>query len=293
MSSTRTTLSKAFFRSRLAMLGVYGVLAIIACAFISNFLGDAKQPLLLAPSLHHFFGTDADGHDVATLILCGARGALLLGFFSAILTAATGLFVGALGGFFGGRLDSFLTRLVEVFLSLPTILAVLAMRGILRDPSLTELAILIGLLRWTDVARLVRAEVLRARTSDWAVAAYAMGFSELRILVRHVLPEAIGPVLISIPFAISAAITIETSMTAVGVGTNDAAASWGNLLAQALVHHDAWWLGVFPGLALLIATASFNLIGESLRDAFDPKERSMSYTAEPEAAPTINRVSMP
>jgi ABC-type dipeptide/oligopeptide/nickel transport system permease subunit len=184
-----------------------------------------------------------------------------------------GVGLGAVGGFYGGRFDALLTRTTEVLLSLPTILAVLALRGITGDTRLLDVAIVFGLLRWTDVSRMIRAEVLRARASDFVLAAFALGIAPLRVLSRHVLPEALAPALVAAPIAMGAAMVVDASLAMLGASAAVDAPTWGGLLADARVHRDAWWLALFPGLALFSAVASLNLVGESLRDALDPQLR--------------------
>ncbi|MBK8169326.1 MAG: ABC transporter permease [Sandaracinaceae bacterium] len=272
-------------RSRIAFLGM---VTIIVAAVFAHLLASTSEyapfadpwtvhmnDALQGPSWSHWLGTDHLGRDVAARVLHGTRGALGVAAVSIGLVLVIGLFFGAVGGFYGGQLDSLVSRAVEVLLSVPTILAVLAMRGITGEPRLLDVAIVIGLLRWTEVARLTRAEVLRARGTDWVLAAFALGLPPRRILVRHILPDAITPAITAAPFVVALAITIESTMPILGVHPPPGVISWGEIIAQARAHRDAWWLAVFPGIAICLAIGTFNVLGESLRDAIDPHLRGV------------------
>lgn len=270
------------WRRRAARVGMLGALGLVLVAVCADLLAsdEASSPLpsvdraftqLAPPSLAHWLGTDGAGRDVLACVVHGTRASLLVGSVAVVVLIVLGVALGAIGGFFGGRIDAAVTRAVEVLLSFPTILVVLAMRGITGGAALLDIAIVIGLLRWTDVARLTRAEVLRARASDFVVAAHALGVPPLRVLSRHVMPHAIGPAIVAAPFGVAAAVLVEASLAFLGLGGGTA--SWGQLLAQARQHPDAWWLALFPGLALFVAVLSFHLLGESLRDAIDPHLR--------------------
>ena len=278
----RAGVLRLLWRRPAARVGMLGALALVLVAAAADVLASSRgaSPLpavtttfarLGPPSLSHWLGTDAAGHDVLACMVHGTRASLLVGGVAVAVLLLLGISLGAIGGFFGGRIDGAVTRAVEVLLSFPTILVVLAMRGITGGAALLDIAIVIGLLRWTDVARLTRAEVLRARASDYVVAAQALGVPPLQVLSRHVMPHAVGPAIVAAPFGIAAAVLVEASLAFLGLGGG--AASWGELLAQARQHPDAWWLALFPGLALFVAVLSFHLVGESLRDAIDPRLR--------------------
>lgn len=228
------------------------------------------------PSCEHLLGTDELGRDVLARIIHGGRVSLAVGFSSVALYVLIGLLLGGLAGWFGGKVDAFISRLTEVMLSFPTIFLVLCVVGLLRSSSLLPLVILLGLWRWTDVSRLVRAEVLRLREQEFISASRALGASDLRIIVSHLLPNALGPVLVAAAFGVGGAILIETALSFLGFGVPPPTASWGELLTQAnryVTYPGAWWLAVFPGLAIFLTVFSFNLVGEGLRDAMDPKLR--------------------
>lgn len=295
------------WRRRAARVGMVGTLGLVLLAVFADVLASeaTTSPLpgtetvfarLGSPSLAHWLGTDGGGHDVLACLVHGTRASLLVGSVAVVVMILLGVSLGAIGGFFGGRIDAAVTRAVEVLLSFPTILVVLAMRGITGGAALLDIAIVIGLLRWTDVARLTRAEVLRARASDFVVAAHALGVPPMRVLSRHVMPHAIGPAIVAAPFGVAAAVLVEASLAFLGIGGGTA--SWGQLLAQARQHPDAWWLAVFPGLALFVAVLSFHLLGESLRDAIDPHLRGTELVglvgdAAPPASPAPASASEP
>jgi peptide/nickel transport system permease protein len=269
---------RVLWRTRRARIGLTGLFVLLAIAAISALLADpaTSAQVLEGPSLAHLLGTDARGRDVLACLLHGTRTGLAVGLFSAALVIGVGVFLGAVSGFYGGRLDAFVTRTIEVLLSVPAIVAVLALRGITGQHGFLDVVVVFGVMRWTDVARMTRAEVLRARNSDWALAAHALGLPPRTVLWRHILPDAISPAVVAAPIAMGAAIVVEASLTMLGAPDPDAPVTWGTLLAGARLHRDAWWLAVFPGLALFASVASFNLVSESLRDALDPHLRALA-----------------
>lgn len=269
---------RVLWRMRRARVGIVGMASLFVLAALADVLASPtpSAALVAPPSSAHWLGTDVLGRDVLACLIHGTRAALAVGLVSATIVVFVGVALGAVSGFYGGRLDSLLTRTTEVLLSVPTIIAVLALRGITGDTRLLDVAIVFGVLRWTDVARMIRAEVLRARNSDWAVAAHALGLTPLQVLSRHVLPDALSPALVAAPIAMGAAIVVDASLAMLGASEPAGVVTWGALLAGARLHADAWWLAVFPGLALFVAVVSFNLVGESLRDALDPQLRSLA-----------------
>jgi peptide/nickel transport system permease protein len=232
------------------------------------------EAALSPPSAAHPLGTDELGRDVLARMIHGARASLQVGLGAVLLYVLIGVLLGAAAGFYGGRVDMVVSRVTEVLMSFPTFFLVLGVLGVVRTSSLWPVVVVIGLTRWTDVSRLVRGEVLRLRELDFVTASRALGASDLRLLRSHLLPNALGPVLVAATFGIPAAILLESGLSFLGFGVPPPAASWGELLTQAhryVSYPGAWWLTVFPGLAIFFAVAGFNLLGEGLRDALDPR----------------------
>jgi peptide/nickel transport system permease protein len=234
---------------------------------------DAASALLPPLSPGHPLGTDAEGRDVFSRTMHGSRTALGLGLGATAILVCIGVGLGALAGFVGGAVDTLLTRTVESFTAIPTLVLVLIVGALVPHPTTATLLWTIALTRWTDLARMVRAEVLLALGADYVTAARALGASPSRVLRRHVLPNAIGPAIVAGTFGIASVVLIEAAVDFLHVGPADATASWGEALGQARGHPDAWWLVVFPGSALLALLIALNLVGEAARDALDPKLR--------------------
>lgn len=226
---------------------------------------------LLAPSWHHWMGTDQFGRDVFSRLLYGSRVSLAVGVVAVSIYVFIGTIVGSVSGYYGGWVDGLLMRFVDIMLSIPTfflILMVIAFVG----PNILNIMVIIGLTSWTDVARLVRGEILSLKEREFIQAARLMGMRDSRIILRHLLPNAMGPVLVVITLGIGGAILIESSLSFLGLGVQPPTASWGNMLMEGKEHlTDAWWLVVFPGLAIFLTVLGFNLVGEGLRDLSDPR----------------------
>lgn len=275
-----------FWRTRTHRIGLYLVLFFFFLAIFAPFLASDTSPLisyspntynldeiLLPPSHTHWLGTDDQGRDVLSRMIHGARISLSVGFVAVGIYVTIGVILGGLAGYFGGRFDLVLSRLIEIMICFPTfflILSILAFIG----PSIYNIMIAIGLTGWTGIARLVRGEFLKLRTMDYTVAGRALGFSSTRLIFKHLLPNAMGPVLVSASFGIASAILVESSLSFLGFGVQPPTPSWGAILS---VSHDfidfAWWLALFPGLAIFLSITAYNLVGEGLRDALDPKLR--------------------
>lgn len=221
----------------------------------------------------HWMGSDASGRDVLCRMLWGGRVSLTVGMVAVAIYVTIGVIVGAIAGYFRGVCDLILSRIIEVVICFPSfflILTIVAMVG----PGLLNIMVVIGLTGWTGIARLVRGEFLRLVDQEFVLAGRALGYSPLRLIFRHVLPNAMAPVLVSATFGIAGAILTESALSFLGLGISKPTPSWGSLLAdgrEALDH--APWLIHFPGLAIFITITSYNLIGEALRDAADPRLR--------------------
>jgi peptide/nickel transport system permease protein len=226
---------------------------------------------LLTPCAAHWLGTDALGRDVLSRILYGGRVSLWVGFVAVGISTAIGLALGLVAGYFGRLVDEFIMRGVDVMLCFPSFFLILAVIAFL-EPNLTNIMAVIGLTSWMGVARLVRAETLSLRGRDFVLAARVAGAGPARIIVRHILPNALAPVLVSATLGVAGAILVESSLSFLGLGVQPPDASWGNMLMDGKeVLEVAPWLSVFPGLAILFTVLGYNLLGESLRDILDPR----------------------
>jgi len=236
--------------------------------------------VLRAPSFAHWMGTDALGRDIAARVIHGARVSLGVGLLAALFALLVGLPLGAVAGYWGGWTDAAVSRAIETLLCFPTLLLALAILtgappGLAGLSDVPRIAIVLGLTGWIPVARYLRGEFLRLNGSEMVLAARALGSGNLRVIVRHILPAALAPVLVTAAFAVAGAIAVEASLSFLGLGVRPPVATWGGLLADAREQVDrAWWLALFPGAALFLALLGCNLIGEGLRDLLDPRSRS-------------------
>lgn len=225
------------------------------------------------PSRTNLFGTDQYGVDVLAKMVHGTTVALLVGFLSMGIAGTIGIIVGALGGYFGGWVDMITGRITEVVMCVPTLVLILALVAIVDKPTIWKTMAIIGCTGWTGIARLTRGEFLRLKSSEFVMAARAAGAGPVRIMLRHILPNALAPILVPITFGIAAAILMESSLSFLGFGPPPPAASWGSLLNAARSNLAMWWLVVFPGTAIFLTVLAYNLIGEGLQEATDPRLR--------------------
>jgi peptide/nickel transport system permease protein len=234
---------------------------------------------LQPPSLAHPMGTDPLGRDLLTRALYGGRISLSVGLMVVATTLIIGIPVGAVAGFFGGWIDNILMRITDAALSLPTLLVLILLSAILREVdapffqknNVLTIALVIGLLSWMTVARLVRAAFLTIREQEFITAARCLGASNMRIMLRHILPHAVGPIIVECTLELGYAIMEESGLSFLGFGIQPPTPSWGNLLSNAQIHLTKHpWLAIFPGLMIFITIISVNYIGDGLRDAFDP-----------------------
>ncbi len=263
-------------QNRMALAGGVIVLCMFLMAATASLVSSDPSAIdvgqrLLSPSWSHPLGTDDLGRDVLVRMFYGARISLLVGFVAVGISCLIGIVFGALAGYYGGWIDSLIMRFVDIMLCFPTFFLILAVIAFL-DPSIWNIMIVIGLTSWMGVARLIRAEFLSLRQRDFVLAAQALGASDLRLIFRHILPNAMSPVLVSATLGVAGAILTESALSFLGIGVQPPTPSWGNMLIvgkQTL--GSAWWLSVFPGLAILITVLGYNLLGEGIRDALDPR----------------------
>jgi len=228
---------------------------------------DVLQP----PSRSHWLGTDMVGRDVLSRMIHGARVSMMVGFVSIGIATLIGLLIGALAGFFGGVVDMILSRVIEIVICFPTFFLILSILAWL-PPSIWNIMIVIGVTRWTGIARYVRGEFIRLRAADFSVAATALGAGPGRIIFRHVLPNALAPVFVPVTFGVAAAIFTEAALSYLGLGVQPPDPSWGNVLKTAFDNiFNAPFLIYAPCLAIFLAVLGYNLVGDALRDVLDPR----------------------
>lgn len=266
-----------FFSNRLALAGGALLFLIGFSALCAPLLARAEpdqQRLterLQPPSSRHLLGTDDLGRDVFSRLLHGGRVSLRVGLLAVAISVTLGTLVGLLAGFFGGVVDVVLMRLVDIVLCFPTIFLILMVIAFL-EPSLWNVMAVIGFTSWPGLARLVRGETLSLRERDFILAARGLGLSTPRILFVHLLPNLVAPILVSATLGVGGAILTESALSFLGLGVQPPMASWGNILTSGKDYlHVAWWLSVFPGLAILVTVLALNLLGEGLRDVLDPR----------------------
>jgi peptide/nickel transport system permease protein len=270
-----------FKKNRLAVLGLY-VMAVLTLAtllapYLTEYRPDAFSDIAatrhLSPSFEHLMGTDRFGRDVFTRVLYGARVSLSIGFISVAIAITLGTVVGAVSGFFGGIVDTVLMRLVDMLISFPRLVLLIAIIALF-EPSITLVIVVLGLTLWPSTARIVRGEVLSLREREFVLAAHALGLSAPRIIFRHIVPNVMGPVIVAATLGIGNIILIEAGLSFLGMSVPPPTPSWGNIIdggREYLV--QAWWVSTFPGLAIVVTVIAFNLIGDGLRDALDPRVR--------------------
>jgi len=227
------------------------------------------------PTWKHLCGTDSTGRDIAARMLHGARTSLSIGFVAQSIALSIGVGLGGVAGYYRGWLDIVICRFIEVMDCFPPLLLILVAISLFESQNnMFYIMAVIGLTSWTGVARLVRGEFLRLSAQPFTLAAQAIGASDFRVIVRHLLPNALGPILVAGTFGVASAILIESSLSFLGFGMQAPIPSWGDILNESRRYIDfAWWLAFFPGLAILITIMSYNFVGEGLRDAVDPRLR--------------------
>jgi peptide/nickel transport system permease protein len=230
----------------------------------------ALDDRLESPAHRHLMGTDELGRDILARMIHGAGVSLKVGFVAVGISLVIGLFLGALAGYYGGIIDMTLSRLIEVVICFPFLFLILAVIAFL-PPSIYNIMIVIGITRWTDIARYTRGEFMRLKGREFTEAARALGASDPKIIFKHILPNSMAPVLVTATFGIANAILIEAALSFLGLGIQPPMASWGGILSSAREQDFAWWMTTFPGLAIFVSVTAYNLLGEGLRDATDPR----------------------
>lgn len=270
---------RQYCKNKLAVAGAIVIIVLSLAAIFSPLLTrydpDAinLNKIYQPPSWRHPFGTDMNGRDVFARVLYGARISMSVGFISSGLAGLIGVLIGAFAGFFGGKIDNILMRFVDLILCIPSFFLLLMVIAML-EPNIYNVMIVIAITSWPGLARMVRAEVLSVRERDYIQAAIALGIGRWRIIWRHIIPNVMAPVFVAVTLGVAAAILVESGLSFLGLGVQPPTPSWGNILAQGRsVMQFAWWMTLFPGLAIFVTVLGYNLAGEGLRDAMDPRLR--------------------
>ncbi|QGG53161.1 nickel transporter permease [Lysinibacillus pakistanensis] len=271
---------RSFKKSKVSLIGAGIVLFFILLAIVGPYLAPqgineqnfAKR--LLAPSSEHWFGTDDFGRDIFSRIIHGARISLWVGFFSVILSVIVGSLLGIIAGYYGKWIDTIISRIFDIMLAFPSMLLAIAVVSVL-GPSLQNALIAIAIINIPNFGRLIRSKVLSVKEEEYIVAAKAIGMRDTRILFSHILPNSITPIIVQGTLAIATAIIEAAALGFLGLGAQAPAPEWGKMLADARKFLlNAPWTMIFPGLAIMLTVLGFNLMGDGLRDALDPKMKS-------------------
>jgi peptide/nickel transport system permease protein len=271
-----------FRKNRMAMGGLAIMILLYVVTLLTPLLapydpaaqGDIVATRYLSPSWEHLMGTDKFGRDIFSRVLYGARISLSIGFIAVGISITLGTLLGAVAGYFGGLTDGVLMRLTDMMLSFPRLVLLIVVIALF-EPSIWLVVVVLGLTGWMGTARIVRGEVLSLREREFVQAARALGMGDGRIILRHVIPNTLAPVIVSATLGIGQTILTEASLSFLGLGVQPPTASWGNMVSDgrdALV--TAWWIATFPGLAIVFTVIAFNLLGDGLRDALDPRLRT-------------------
>ena len=268
---------KRLKRNKLAMLGLAIVIALILIALFAPLLAPydpivrIKADSSLAPSSVHLFGTDLLGRDIFSRVIFGSRISIEVGIIAVGISVIIGLFFGALSGYFGNISDTVIMRIADIFFAFPYILGAIAIMTVL-GPGVINIFIAIGILGWASFARIFRSSILTIKNKEYIEAARALGASNYRIITKHIFPNAFAPIIVYATMNVGTAIIVEAALSFLGLGVQPPTAAWGKMLAESLDYIDiAPWMMVFPGLAILLTVLGFVLLGDGLRDAFDPK----------------------
>jgi peptide/nickel transport system permease protein len=272
-------LSSVLFKNNLAVFGavIVGLLTVMVllAPVISPYDPTAVdiEKALLAPSRAHIFGTDHLGRDLFSRIIYGGRISLSIGFIAIAIALIIGMIIGSISGYYGGMADIILMRFVDVMLCFPSFFLILAVVAML-EPGIFNIMVIIGITGWMGVARLIRAEILSLKEREFILASRALGAGDLRIVIRHLIPNAIAPVLVSAVLGVAGAVLLESSLSFLGLGVQPPTPSWGNILMEGKASLGVcWWPMLFPGIFILMTVLGYNLLGEGLRGYLDPKRR--------------------
>jgi peptide/nickel transport system permease protein len=268
-----------FSRNKVAVAGSIVVIFLFVISFLAPWIAPYDpvsvnlRMVLTAPSSSHLFGTDQLGRDVFSRMIWGARISLKVGFVATGIAILVGTILGAVAGYYGRWVDAAIMRFTDIMLCFPTFFLILAVIAIL-EPSIWNIMVVIGVTGWMGVTRLVRADFISLKERDFVQAAMALGAGDLRIIFIHILPNAMASVFVTATLGVAGAILTESALSFLGIGVQPPTPSWGNILTAGKDNIDiAWWLSLYPGLAILITVLGYNLLGEGIRDSLDPRLR--------------------
>ncbi len=272
-----STFSQRLLHNKLAVAGLVVVLLLFAVSIFAPAIApydpnaiDLKN-ILMPPDGSHLLGTDQLGRDILSRMIWGARISLKVGFVAVGIATLIGTILGTISGYYGGIIDMLIMRAVDLMLCFPSFFLILTVIAVL-EPSIWNIMAVIGFTSWMGVARLIRAEILTIREREFILAARSQGAGDLRIILRHIIPNAMAPVLVSATLGVAGAILTESALSFLGIGVQPPTPSWGNMLTAGKDNLEyAWWLSLFPGVAILITVLGYNLLGEGIRDALDPR----------------------
>jgi peptide/nickel transport system permease protein len=268
-----------FLKNKMALAGSIIVVAFFAVSLLAPWIAPYDpgainlKLVLMPPSAAHLLGTDQLGRDVLSRMIWGAKISLKVGFAATGLAIFIGTILGAIAGYYGRWVDAVIMRFVDIMLCFPTFFLILAVIAFL-EPSIWNIMIVIGLTGWMGITRLVRADFTSLRERDFVLAARGIGAGDLRIILIHILPNAMASVLVAATLGVAGAILTESALSFLGIGVQPPTPSWGNILTAGKDNIDiAWWLSLYPGLAILLTVLGYNLLGEGIRDSLDPRLR--------------------
>lgn len=268
-------------RNPASIIGFSIITVMLACALFASFIapydpitGDLANKYVKPPSVEHLFGTDAIGRDIFSRVIYGAQISLKIALSAQAIALGVGVSAGMIAGFFGGWVDLLIMRFVDIIMAFPLLIIAIALTGVLGSSEL-NIILALGFVNWTVTARIVRSQVLSAREMEYVTAARGLGAGSLRLMVRHILPNIIAPVIVLATLGLGSIILAEASLSFLGLGSaQQATPSWGKMLTESRAFiRSAWWMPFYPGLAILITVLGFNLLGDGLRDALDVRAR--------------------
>jgi ABC-type dipeptide/oligopeptide/nickel transport system permease subunit len=270
-----------FFRHRLALIGLFGLVVIFGAGIFAGLISPYSYSeidlnhILQGPSRAHWFGTDALGRDQFTRVVWGIRTSMEVGVFVAVVSTFVGLIIGAVAGYYGGWLDNLLMRITDLVLTLPLLAILLTATALLGQGNQWRVSLILVFFFWTGTARVVRGIFLSLREKEYVEAAKASGAGDARLMFRHIMPNTLGPIVVTATLAVGTAILIEAALSFLGFGIKPPTPSLGVLVNDAQANPEQWWLTVFPGLTIVAIVLCVNFVGDGLRDALDPTQRRM------------------